>query len=175
MNEREGGRSRPLDFPAAVGPPTSKSDLLARQKAGRAEWESLIASVPGDRIAEPSVSGKLSVKDVVAHLAAWERHATERLHARARGDAPADLGTDWMTYEHAFNERTYQQWHDRVWDDVRAEATASYADFLAAAEATPEPIFFAAARPAWQTVAFNGYLHYLDFADDIRAWLDRTR
>ncbi len=154
--------------------PASKQDLLERQRAGRVAWEELLRTVPPERREEPGASGKLSVKDVVAHLAAWERHAVERLRAGARGGPPPEHGMDWPTYEHNYNERTYERWRYRGWDEVRAEAAASYAEFLATVEVTPEAILFAADRPAWQTVALNGYLHYLDFADDIRAWLART-
>ncbi|MGH2372076.1 MAG: hypothetical protein ACRDIC_01165 [bacterium] len=54
---------------------------------------------------------------------------------------------------------------------MRGEAAAAYAGFLAAASALPEAALFAPERPAWQIVAYNGYLHYLDFADDLRGWI----
>ncbi|MGH2372075.1 MAG: ClbS/DfsB family four-helix bundle protein [Candidatus Methylomirabilaceae bacterium] len=67
--------------------PTNKAELLRFQREGRERWEALLARVPAERIAEPGVKGDRSVKDIVAHLAAWERHATERLHTLARGAA----------------------------------------------------------------------------------------
>jgi hypothetical protein len=49
--------------------PTTKSGLMWRQLEGGKRWEALLTRVPPGRIAEPGVKGKLSVKDVVAHLA----------------------------------------------------------------------------------------------------------
>ncbi len=157
--------------------PSTKPELLRRQYEGRAKWEALLATIPIERIAEPGASGELSVKDVVAHLAAWERHATERLRARMRGEPPEALpeGMSWAQYEHEFNMRVRDRWRSRGWDEVQAEATNAYGDFIAAAKAMPEEMLFASEHPAWQTVAFNGYLHYLDFAKDVGAWLERQR
>lgn len=156
--------------------PRTKSELLDRQARARAEWDALLATVPTERRTTPGVSGELSVKDIVAHLAAWERHAAERLRNRARGLAaePNPEGMTWSEYENAFNARVLVRWRDVDWDEVMAEAKDAYASFIAAAEETPEVVLFAADRPAWQIVAFNGYLHYLDFADAIGAWLDRS-
>ena len=83
------------------------------------------------------------------------------------------LGVTWAEYEHAFNARAYEAWQNRTWEEVHREAAAAYAEFLAAAEALPEAMLFASEKPAWQTVAYNGYLHYLDFANALREWLRR--
>jgi hypothetical protein len=79
----------------------------------------------------------------------------------------------WPEYEHAFNARVYEKWRDRPWAEVRAEAEDAYAQFLSAAEAVSEEVLFRPDRSAWKAVVFNGYLHYLDFADAVVAWLDR--
>lgn len=154
--------------------PTTKEELLRRQRDGRAGWEALLVRVPIERVTERGVKGKLSIKDIVAHLAAWERHATERLHGHALGKELEPLpptGMTWWEYEHAFNARVYELWRDRSWEEVRTEADRAYREFLAAADTLPEEVLFALEHPGWQTVAFNGYLHYLDFTDHVRAWL----
>ncbi len=154
--------------------PANKAELLRFQRDGRERWEALLEHVPAERITEPGVKGDRSVKDIVAHLAAWERHATERLRMLADGQIPEPLpppGMTWAEYEHAFNARVQEACRNRTWDEVRSEATAAYDEFLAAAEALPEAMLFALERPAWQIVAYNGYLHYLDFAVGLRSWL----
>jgi hypothetical protein len=75
-----------------------------------------------------------------------------------------------LVYEYAFNARGFREWRARTWNEVRAEASDAYAAFLSAAEAAPEEILFTPERPAWQIIAFNGYLHYEDFAPSLRVW-----
>ena len=52
------------------------------------------------------------------------------------------------------------------------EAPRDKTDLLSAAEAAPEEIPFTPEHPAWQIIAFNGYLHYEDFAPSLRVWLE---
>ena len=156
--------------------PTTKHELLRFQREGRERWEALLARVPVERIDEPGVKGQQSVQDIVAHLAAWERHAGEGLRRLARNEALEPLppsGMAWAEYEHSFNKKVYDRWHGRPWDEVRAEAKTAYSEFITAAEALPEEMLFAANQPAWQTVAFNGYLHYEHFEGSLREWLRR--
>ncbi len=158
--------------------PRSKAELLQRQHVARAIWEALLARVPSERIAEPGVKGDLSAKDIVAHLAVWERHAAHRLRLLSRGETPEPLpppGMTWQEYEHASNARVFREWRDRTWAEVRTEAADAYREFIATAQAAPEEILFAPERPAWQIIAFNGYLHYEDFAPALRVWLERPQ
>lgn len=158
--------------------PRGKAELLRRQREARLDWERLLAQVPQKRIAEPGVKGDLSAKDIVAHLAAWERHATYRLRFLSRGETPEPLpppGMTWREYEHAFNARVLRDSGSQTWEEVRAGAADAYSEFLAAAEAAPEEVLFAAESPAWQIIAFNGYLHYEDFTSSLRAWLNRSQ
>jgi len=157
--------------------PTNKDELFRLQLEGRKRWEELLARVPAKRIAEPGVEGKRSVKDIVAHIAAWERHAAGRLRAIAHGTTPEPLpppGMSWREYEHAFNARVDEAWRDRSWEEVHAEAAAAYVEFLLAGETLPENVLFRAEQPAWEIVAYNGYLHYLGFVDELSAWLRRA-
>ncbi len=83
--------------------PRDKAGLLRRQHEARLDWERLLAQVPPERMAEPGVKRDLSAKDIVAHLAAWERHATHRLRLLSRGETPEPLpppGMSWLEYEH---------------------------------------------------------------------------
>ncbi len=156
--------------------PTTKIELMSLQREGREHWEALLARVPLKRIAEAGVKSRRSVKDIVAHIAAWERHATERLSSLARGMPLEPLpppNMTWEQYEHAFNARVDEVWRARSWSDVREEAATAYAEFIAAAEALPEEVLFGRDQPAWKIVAYNGYLHYADFVDHIGAWLHR--
>lgn len=119
--------------------------------------------------------GDLSVKDVVAHLAAWERRAAAQLRALTLGQVVEDTpaGVSWEEFERSFNESVRDAWRGRSWPEVQREAHAAYADFFAAAEAAPDDLLFRAQAPAWRIVAFNGDLHYEDFLKPVHDWLER--
>lgn len=51
-------------------------------------WDLAVAAVPPSVVAEPRLPGGRSVKDTVAHVAAWERWAEARIAARRQGRAP---------------------------------------------------------------------------------------
>jgi uncharacterized damage-inducible protein DinB len=41
-------------------------------RAGREEWDALIAQIPDSARTEPALAGGWSVKDLIAHVAAYE-------------------------------------------------------------------------------------------------------
>ncbi len=51
--------------------PESKTELLERMRAGREEWDALIAQIPDSVRTEPALAGGWSVKDLIAHVAAY--------------------------------------------------------------------------------------------------------
>jgi Mycothiol maleylpyruvate isomerase N-terminal domain len=66
----------------------NRATFLATLRAGRAEWEALLATIPIDRMTEPGAAGDRSVKDVVAHVTWSEREmiGVARAHALVGSD-----------------------------------------------------------------------------------------
>jgi hypothetical protein len=77
-----------------------RADLLAELNAENEAWEGLLADIGEERMDEPGVAGAWSIKDIVAHLAAWRRRTVGRIEAVANGQPeppppwPADLNDD---------------------------------------------------------------------------------
>jgi hypothetical protein len=69
--------------------PKSKTELLERMRAGREEWDALIAQIPDSARIEPALAGGWSVKDLIAHVAAIEAVSDEDI---ARTGAQAWTG-----------------------------------------------------------------------------------
>lgn len=88
--------------------PTNRSDLLRLIQTTRAELLSTIDAVPPDRREEPLPSG-LSVKDLLAHVAFWERYLLDRLEAAAAGRDVASLPYDIDAEVDAINARVLAQ------------------------------------------------------------------
>ncbi len=65
----------------------TREELLARMHTEREQLWSAIAGLDADALALPGVNGEWSMKDVLAHMAFWEEHATPRLRLIAEGRA----------------------------------------------------------------------------------------
>ena len=116
-----------------------RADLVAELKKENEGWERLLADIGEDRMEEPGVAGAWSVKDVVAHLAAWRRRTVGRLEAAARGEPepkaewPADL-----TDDDAINAWFHSRDKGRTLSDVMSESRKIFARLVAAIEKLPE-------------------------------------
>src|SRR2546423_15123138 len=63
-----------------------KAELLEKIAGGHAALDRLLASMDEDQMLRPGVYGELSVKDVLAHLAAWEGMAAGWVRASLNGE-----------------------------------------------------------------------------------------
>src|SRR5262245_43065439 len=67
----------------APNPPINKAELLERIQASRSALETTLNSLDEEQLTKPGLSG-WSIKDHLAHLAAWELGIVELLHHRPR-------------------------------------------------------------------------------------------
>ncbi|TAK58303.1 MAG: ClbS/DfsB family four-helix bundle protein [Dehalococcoidia bacterium] len=151
----------------------NKEELLQRVRADRARLDELVASLDGTRTVQPALEGGRSVKDVLAHVSAWERLCAGWLEAAARDETPERAEVRDVD---AFNAATFAANRDRALADVRAESAASYAAIGAAIEATPDAELASDARfgwPAWQMASSNTDEHYREHIVQIEAWLGK--
>jgi hypothetical protein len=69
-------------------------------------WRGLMDSIrgiPESQMSEPGVSGQWSVKDILAHIAAWDRETTRVVMQILRGDEP-----QWPIHDQKFNDLNYE-------------------------------------------------------------------
>ncbi len=64
----------------------NKAAFLDTMRAERERWEALLAEVGEPRMERPGVAGDWSVRDIVAHVTAYERGLVEWLEAASRGE-----------------------------------------------------------------------------------------
>ena len=57
-------------------------------RAGREEWNALSAQIPDGVRTEPALAGGWSVKDLIAHVAAYENWTAGEIRAANEGRAP---------------------------------------------------------------------------------------
>lgn len=143
-------------------------------QTARADWETLLASIPSAWMTEPGVAGEWSIKDIIAHIAWGERESLGV--ARAHAVVGSEL---WHLSEDERNAAVFAQNRHRELGDVLAESRQTFSRYLEAVVALSEEELNDSGRfdamPAgwrpWRILFDPG--HYQGHADGIRAWLAR--
>ena len=158
----------------------TKAELLHDILSERRQLEKNLAGIPptANKVI-PGVCGEWSVKDILAHLAAWEQLFLGWHQAGLRGETPAIPAAG---FEHAMdklNVHIYAQNSSRSLEDVEAEFAASYQQVLALVQALPEEDLFTPGRFAWtgahrlvDYVTPNTSNHYAWAKTLIRKWVN---
>jgi hypothetical protein len=133
-----------------------RQELRARTRAAFDRWEKLLAGESEEGIMARRLAGSRSIKDLIAHLRAWQQISIARLEAAVLDTTPAFpawlAGSDPFTAEdHAddFNARIHQLTQSQPWSVVHREWREGYLHLLDLAEAIPEEEMFDAERYPW--------------------------
>lgn len=167
----------------------TKAALLDKLRAGRAEWEALLARVGEGRMTAPGVEGEWSVKDVAAHIMVYERWVVGNLGGDMPPEPPPPPGVDLNDLD-GRNAWFYELNRDRPPGEVLAESRRVYEQLLDLVRALPEEQVGALytitpegrLRPAgesdaserwplWSIIDGNAGQHYFDHIPALRAWL----
>jgi len=129
---------------------TTKHQLLADIRTERRRLEKHLFALGVEAMARPGVTGAWSVKDLLAHLAAWQRLLLDWIAAGVQGRTPAvaPVGLSRTSID-ALNEQIYEQNRRRSLEDVLAEFHAAHRQIVAVVEAIPEGDLFARGRFHW--------------------------
>lgn len=165
-----------------------KTHLLAALHEQLGRWEDLLAAfarrdVPADHLyTAPNVPGGWSIKDVVAHLAAWQQRSLARLLAARDGHdperpawLPADVDPEGNVEQ--VNDAIHAAHRDRSWPDVHAAWRDGFLRLLEAADAIPERDLLDGNRYPWldghalAAVLLGTYDHHLEHYQELESWL----
>ena len=159
--------------------PPKKSDLLDVIHMEREQLDKLIEPLPEDQMIAAGVEAYWSVKDILAHIAAWERMAYDRIQAALSGESlyfPLIKGDEDVDQ---FNAEVYAKNKDRSLEKVMKEYHDSHQDLLDLIEtlqdeflASPLPFDWAAKLTAQVMISANTHWHYIEHAETISKWLE---
>ena len=156
----------------------NKAIFLETLQTGRAQWEALLAKVDQARMTEPGIEGEWSLKDILAHIAWYEREMVGILQTRAL------VGSSlWVLPNAERNAAIFDQNRNRSLSEVLTEAQRVYSELLHAAQSLTDDDLIDPSRyrdmPAdwvpWKVFADNSYEHYAAHIPAIRAWLDTQK
>ena len=154
-----------------------KTTLLNTINTEYAHFESLIAPLSEAQLCSVPSEGEWSIKDIMAHVAAWEQICSRWLEEFLRGVTPQPS----ERVDSTSNERIYREHKDRSLAEVLELFRQSHQQFLhqvdlftqALSEEDLNPHRFAwtEAWPGYSLVAViadNSYEHYQDHTQQIR-------
>jgi hypothetical protein len=157
----------------------NKNELIEALRAERARWEALLAEVGAERMTVPGATGKWSVKDVIAHLTAWEERPVAWLEAAQTGGQPTPPPWDsaLSSYEQV-NEWLFQSNRERSLSDVLTQSRQVFDRLIELIRAVPYEDITTPGRFEWleggtilERIPGDSYAHYQEHATWIRSWL----
>jgi hypothetical protein len=107
-------------------------------------WEARLASLNEAQITAAQLPEHWSIKDVIAHLRAWQQRSIARLEAAQMGRGPAypkwpeQFDPEAEGQPHDLNAWLYEQTRNQPWSRVYADWRAGFLRFLELAAALPE-------------------------------------
>ena len=155
----------------------NKSELFGAIRAEYDELNSLLASMSEAQMTESGAQDEWSVKDIVAHLTAWQSLLGQWLEQARRGETPRPA--NWPEgYIDRLNRQFYDENRNRPLADVLADYHRSHEravaaiDFYSDAELN-DPHCFAwwDGEPILTLIEGNTYGHFAEHIAAIRRWL----
>lgn len=125
-------------------------------KAWRALMDA-VGGIPESLMGAPDVVGHWSVKDILAHVAAWDRETTRVVMQIMRGDEP-----EWPIHDQKFNDLNYEEGRRLSANDARNRALSAHKALVEMLDGRGE------VRAEW--VRGTTYAHYPEHAEDILRW-----
>lgn len=165
-----------------------QATFLQQLQTEQDAWEAFLATVPVAWQTTAGACGKWSVRDVVGHVAAWERYVTAMVRAESR-KTPATPHEIWGEFvppstlaDDALNEWMAGQLAQRSFPellamqrDVRNQLLATVAGLndylLTAPEVTVQGLPWKGEKALWEVIASMSYTHVREHWDGLARWL----
>jgi hypothetical protein len=162
----------------------SKDHLLAAIEREHQRFLALARTIPEHRYDEPGVWGDgWTVKDLFAHLTAWEQLFLSWYRHGSSGTRPAmpAPGFTWRQTP-ALNRQIWDEHRDSAWADVRSDFEASFEEVRRLAESLSEEELLEPGHFSWTRrnplvtyLGANTASHYRTAAKILKRWLRSQR
>lgn len=133
----------------------TKQEMLSALRKEFEGWEQLLGRLREDEIVARDMPSGLSIKDVVAHLMAWQRLSSARLRAAMENAeptyelGPASLDPDAEENLERINVWIHETYVDEPWPAVYKLWKDGFQAFLDLGRAIPDDVLLQPARFAW--------------------------
>ncbi|CAN5466447.1 hypothetical protein BH09CHL1_BH09CHL1_05070 [soil metagenome] len=136
----------------------SVTEIRAAIDRSWAIWIEVLDGIPAEFASETGVCGTWSVKDLLGHIAVWDRHSLQYAERRHRNDPSLSDGITWQT----INEEAAERNRERAFDELLQEMLRAHEELVAGIAAISE------LEAGW--IADGTYEHYPQHVAQVRAW-----
>ncbi len=162
-----------------------KDHLLAAMREEFDQWEKMLAGLKQDKIIAPDLPNKWSVKDVVAHVRAWQSRSLARFEAAANNHDPeypnwpggADLDSE--DSPDRINAWIYETYRNYRWPDMYQGWRDQFLQVIKLVEAMPERELLDSDKYKWMKgysladVLLGTYDHHQEHYEKLQEWLKK--
>jgi len=161
-----------------------KTQIITMLREEFNRWEELLASMSEEQITVPHLPSNLSIKDVIAHLWAWQQLSIARLEAALLNREPeflkwpAELDPESEDDLDQINAWIHKTCREQPWSNVHRDWREGFLRFLELAEAISENDLLDAGRYPWlegqplSLVLLGSYEHHHeDHLEPLLAWV----
>jgi hypothetical protein len=153
------------------------TELAALIRATSIQLELLIARLTVAQMNQAGAVGAWSVKDVLAHIAFWERYATGVVKAALGGETPQLDAEDSTESRNASVVAQYYLASMGAviasWNEAREELLDQIEELSEADLNDPERFAWNEGRTLLERIASNSYEHEQEHIEQIRAWIQQ--
>lgn len=156
--------------------PKTKDQVLAAMNDSHAEMSDYLASLTPEQRVAPVLDNAWSVKDSLAHLAAWQKMTVGWMEASLRGEHVRRWTPEFVQPDNqaqaeivmnAFNDYLFNRDRNNSWEQVMSDLDAGHRDLYAVVQRSNQDDLFNPQRFAWRKgspaidmIAGNTYGHY---------------
>jgi len=161
-----------------------KQHILAALREEFNRWEELLAGMSEEQLTAPLLPSHWSIKDVIAHLRAWQQRSIARLDAALLDREPefpkwpTAIDPDSEESPDRVNAWIYETYRERPWSSVHQDWREGFLRVLELGEAISERDLLDAERYPWMRhyplalVLLGTYEHHhLDHLEPFLTWL----
>ena len=151
-----------------------RANLVDRIRTTRREFEALLEGLSPRQMTQPGVAGEWSVKDMLAHIAWYERE-----EADFYGEIDVEGSPLWRLPQEPRNQKLFEQARHRPLQEVLADFREAHERLLSVVERLSEEDLATPGRflgtspewPPWRRIAVHSCDHDREHIDMIQAWL----
>ncbi len=123
-------------------------DPIARFRKAHEELAKVLSGFSDEDLTTPGKVGNWSIREVMAHIAAWDSWGRRAIEARLTEDSlPAEMMAEAQNPD-PFNERAAEAWKSYTAEQARAAFSQAYTDLMRFLETAPhEQLYRQIPRP----------------------------
>jgi hypothetical protein len=157
--------------------------ILAALREEFDRWEELLASMSDEQLAASLLPSSWSIKDVIAHLRAWQQRSIARVEAAQLNrepdfpEWPAELDPESEGHTDKINAWIYETHREQPWSSVHRNWREGFLRFLELGEAVSEKDLLDSGRYLWlggyplAFILLASYDHHQEHLEKLLAWI----